>query len=69
MNYNYLIEKDGIQENFDGKILFWSWHDFKKQNSTMAGMWYNRKYTLKVRQSSFLRTKEWLLQNHPELIL
>lgn len=63
MNYTYEIKKLEIIEYSHG-VVEWVWYlnDFSK-NSLRFLLIYD------LDKTSFFRTKEWLKENHPELML
>jgi hypothetical protein len=72
MNYIYKIleQKDGIKEIDENEIkMVWSISDLKKESPGIVSMWFNRNQTKEKRIESFKRTKEWLLKNHPEILI
>ncbi len=60
MNYEYEIKKNHITE-FENDLMSGKWGlEFLKKNDA---------FTPIGRLQSFLRTREWCLENHPELLL
>ena len=63
MNYRYKIKNDSVTE-FENKIYNGNWSfEFLKKNTAPS------LFSFMGVADSFHRTKEWLLQNHPELLL
>jgi hypothetical protein len=63
MKYKYKIEKNSITE-FENDLMGGNWNfEFLKKNNTC---WHISEYEI---QQCFLRTKEWCLENHIELLL
>jgi hypothetical protein len=63
MKYEYKIEKNSITEFKDSLVGETFDLEFLKKNYTC---WHISDYELR---QCFLRTKEWCLENHPELLL
>jgi hypothetical protein len=75
MNHNYKIRKFLILEinNKNSKFYAWNFSDLVKENPSTRGIMYNMKNMFDGDEnkiiSSFIRTKKWAIENHPELLI
>lgn len=62
MSYSYKIKNSEIVEydKWGYKEASWDLIDFSKKSLKLQSTWTTK---------SFFRTKEWLIENHPELLL
>lgn len=62
MNYSYEIKDVVVSETINSKFKYWTF--------SLEELIENKKYFLSSEHSkSYTRTREWILQNHPELLL
>ena len=63
-NYNYKIKNKNLEitefDQWGYPECSWDLIDFSKESSKFKSDWHEK---------SFFRTKAWILENHPELIL
>jgi len=72
MNYIYKISQEinEISETDKNNIsIAWSISDLNKQSPGIVSVWLNRQISSKERKDSFQRTKKWVLENHPEILI
>ena len=63
-NYDYKIKNKNLEiteyDQWGYKECSWDLIDFSKESLKLKSDWH---------KNSFFRTKAWILENHPELIL
>ena len=63
-NYNYKIKNKNLQitefDQWGYPECSWDLIDFSKESSKFKSDWHKK---------SFFRTREWLKENHPELLI
>jgi hypothetical protein len=72
MNYTYKISQKNneVSETCENNIsIKWSISDLNKESPGIVSVWLNRQISSKERKDSFQRTKKWVLENHPEILI
>ena len=75
MNYIYKINENTVKESNDKNDIFnvWLFSDLTKQEPSSVSILVNTvlKYMEDQNQvsSSFIRTKSWIKENYPELLI
>jgi hypothetical protein len=69
MNYTYEIQEEIIKENGPGKYMSISWSIKELQGSDFTLDSENPNISTNLTSFSFMRTKKWVLENYPELLI
>jgi hypothetical protein len=69
MSYTYEIQENIIKENGPGEYMSISWTIQELQNSNFILDSQNPNLSTNLTSFSFIRTKKWVLENYPELLI
>jgi len=69
MSYTYEIKQNTIKENGPGEYMSISWSIQELQGSNFIVDSKNPNLSTNLTCFSFVRTKKWVLENHPELLI